>query len=167
MMDRRLLEDDAVLQISFVTHHLDKTVEWFTELTGKAPSHVGAAAGPAEAKARYRGEPAEVSCRLAIFKFANIDLEFLEPGPEKSVWRDALEQKGHGVHHIAFRTRNMTESTAYLTSKGVERLQMAEFFGAHGRYAYFDTTEHLGVQLELLEYNNDMEPQAAPEPGSG
>ncbi|MEO7222756.1 MAG: VOC family protein, partial [Devosia sp.] len=113
-----------------------------------------------EARAIYHGKPAEVSCRLALFRFANIDVEFLEPGPDKSVWRDVLEEKGPGVHHIAFKTRNMTERGRYLESKGHAELQKAEFLGAHGRYAYYDTVKDLGIQLELLEFNADMEPQA-------
>lgn len=158
-MDARLLDEDAVMQICFVTDDLEKSLAWFSDLTGKAPSHIGAAAGHEEAKARYHGRPAEVSCRLALFKFANIDVEFLEPGPEKSAWRDLLEEKGPGVHHIAFKTRNMTKRAAYLTGKGFAELQRAEFLGSHGRYAYFDTTKDLGIQLELLEFNADMEKQ--------
>ena len=33
------------------------------------------------------------------------------------------------------------------------------FDGGHGRYAYYDTEPALGVQIELLEWNADMEPQ--------
>jgi 4-hydroxyphenylpyruvate dioxygenase-like putative hemolysin len=105
------------------------------------------------------GKPASVSCRLAIFRFGNLDVEFLEPGPEKSAWRDLLEEKGPGVHHIAFRTRNMTKRSAYLQDKGFTLLQKAEFDGLNGRYAYFDTTPELGIQLELLEWDNNKEAQ--------
>jgi methylmalonyl-CoA/ethylmalonyl-CoA epimerase len=163
-MDKRLLDEDAVMQICFVTGNLEKSLAWFANLTGKTPSHIGGTAGHDEARARYHGKPAEVSGRLALFRFANIDVEFLEPGPEKSVWRDWLEEKGPGVHHIAFKTRNMTERSAYLVGEGYEELQRAEFIGGHGRYAYFDTTRELGIQLELLEFNNDMELQSRASP---
>ncbi len=158
-MDKRLLDENAVAQICFVTDNLERSLEWFSGLTGMTPSHIGKAADHAEAKAVYHGKPAEVSCRLAIFKFDNIDVEFLEPGPEKSAWRDLLEEKGPGVHHIAFKTKNMTKRAAYLTGKGFPELQRAEFDGSHGRYAYFDTTKDLGIQLELLEWNETMEKQ--------
>ncbi|HHY50049.1 MAG TPA: lactoylglutathione lyase [Alphaproteobacteria bacterium] len=158
-MDRRLLDEDGVMQICFVTDNLERSLAWFADLTGKTPSHIGKAADPDTAKAVYRGQPASVSCRLAIFKFGNIDVEFLEPGPERSAWRDLLEEKGPGCHHIAFRTRNMTARSAYLRGKGLAELQRAEFDGGGGRYAYFDTTPELGVQLELLEWDSDREPQ--------
>jgi methylmalonyl-CoA/ethylmalonyl-CoA epimerase len=158
-LDDRLLDQDAVMQICFVTDNLERSLHWFADLTGKTPSHIGKAADPDEAKAMYMGKPATVGCRLALFRFSNIDVEFLEPGPESSAWRDLLEEKGPGCHHIAFRTRNMSKRTAYLVHKGHAELQRAEFDGAGGRYAYFDTVPQLGVQIELLEWNNDMEPQ--------
>jgi methylmalonyl-CoA/ethylmalonyl-CoA epimerase len=158
-VDTRLLDEDQVFQICFVTHDLEASLAWFADLSGKTPSHIGKAADPATARAEYMGKPASVGCRLAIFKFGNLDVEFLEPGPEKSAWRDLLEAKGPGVHHIAFRTRNMTERSAYLQSKGLPLLQKAEFDGGGGRYAYFDATPHIGIQLELLEWDSNKEPQ--------
>jgi methylmalonyl-CoA/ethylmalonyl-CoA epimerase len=158
-VDKRLLDEDAIMQICFVTDNLERSLDWFADLTGKPASHIGKAADPAEARALYHGKPAAVGCRLAIFKFGNIDVEFLEPGPEKSAWRDLLEEKGPGVHHIAFKTRNMSRRRSYLTGKGLTELQSAEFDGGHGRYAYFDTTPQLGIQLELLEFDEDKEPQ--------
>ncbi|HTN60691.1 MAG TPA: lactoylglutathione lyase, partial [Devosia sp.] len=80
-------------------------------------------------------------------------------GPEKSAWRDLLEQKGPGCHHIAFKTTNLTKRDAYLESKGHKLLQRGEFDGSHGRYAYYDTVKALGVMIELLEFDTDKEPQ--------
>ncbi|MEH7834301.1 VOC family protein [Rhizobium laguerreae] len=61
------------------------------------------------------------------FTSGNIDAEFLQSGPEKSAWRDLLEEKGPGCHHIAFRTKNLTERTRYLEDKGHRLLQRGEF----------------------------------------
>jgi catechol 2,3-dioxygenase-like lactoylglutathione lyase family enzyme len=158
-VDGRLLDEDRIMQICFVTDDLEASLSWFADLTGKTASHIGKAADPDEAGAVYHGRPAAVGCRLAIFQFENIDVEFLEPGPEKSAWRDLLEEKGPGVHHIAFKTRNLTKRAKSLTDKGFAELQRAEFDGGGGRYAYFDTTADLGIQIELLEWNADMEPQ--------
>ena len=121
----------------------------------------GKAAEPDEAQATYLGKPAAVGCRIIMFKFGNIDFEFLEPGPEKSAWRDILEEKGPGFHHFAFRTRNMSKRRAFLEGHGHAMLQSGEFDGASGRYAYFDTRPELGALIELLEFNNDMEAQPA------
>ena len=158
-MDKRLLDEDAVMQICFVTDNALKSAQWFADLTGKPLPGEGRAADPDEAQAVYNGGPAAVGCKIRMFAFGNIDVEFLEPGPERSAWRDLLEEKGPGCHHIAFRTRNLTNRHAYLEGKGHKLLQRGEFDGGHGRYAYYDTVKDLGVMLELLEFNKDMEAQ--------
>jgi hypothetical protein len=153
------LDTDAVAQICFVTNDLDTSAQWFADLVGKDLPPESKAADPEVAKATYLGKPATVGCRIRMFKFGNIDLEFLEPGPEPSAWRDFLDKHGPGCHHIAFRTRNLTKKHAYLESKGHELLQRGETDGARGRYAYYNTEPQLGVLVELLERNNEMDPQ--------
>ena len=160
-MDTRLLDEDAVMQICFVTEDAEKSARWFADLTGKQMPPEGRAADPDEAQAVYDGQPARVGCTIRMFAFGNIDVEFLQPGPEKSAWRDLLEARGPGCHHIAFRTRNLTRRHAYLEQKGHRLLQRGEFDGGHGRYAYYDTVPDLGVMLELLEFDADKEPQGA------
>lgn len=158
-MDTRLLDKDEVMQICFVTEDAEKSARWFADLTGKPMPPEGKAAEPDEAQAIYDGQPARVGCTIRMFAFGNIDVEFLQPGPEKSAWRDLLEEKGPGCHHIAFRTRNLTKRNAYLEGKGHRLLQRGEFDGGHGRYAYYDTVPDLGVMVELLEFDRDKEPQ--------
>jgi hypothetical protein len=158
-MDKRLLDEDAIMQVCFVTDDVQKSARWFAELTGKDIPPEGKAADPEEAQAIYGGLPTAVGCRIIMFKFGNIDFEFLQPGPEKSAWRDILEEKGPGFHHLAFPTRNMSKRGAYLESKGHRLLQRGEFDGGQGRYAYYDTLAQLGAMIELLEFDNDKEPQ--------
>ena len=158
-MDSRLLDEDKIMQICFITDDLERSVEWFADLTGKQPSEIARAAEPDVAKAVYRGKPAAVGCRLVLFEFGNIDVEFLEPGPEPSVWRDFIEEKGPGCHHIAFRTRNLTKRGEYLDARGHPMVQRGEFDGGGGRYAYHDTYRSLGAFVELLEFDKDREAQ--------
>jgi len=156
-MDDRLLDEDAIMQICFVTDDIAASVAWFSGLTGKPLPDIGTAGTDGEAI--YRGRPAAVGCRLAFFHFGNIDVEFIEPGPEPSAWRDLLEARGPGCHHIAFKTRNLTRRNAYLEERGHPLIQRGEFDGGGGRYAYYDTVAALGAQIELLEFDKDREPQ--------
>ncbi len=159
-MDNCLLDEDRVMQICFVTHDLEKSARWFADLTGKPMPQVGKAASPETAQAIYNGQPSSVGCRLMMFEFGNIDVEFLEPGSEPSAWRDLLDEKGPGCHHIAFKTRNLTARHAFLQSKGHALVQRGEFDGGGGRYAYYDSVRDLGVMIELLEFDGDKVAQA-------
>ena len=57
-MDSRLLDEDRVMQICFVTYDLEKSAQWFADLTGKPMPTVGVAASPETAQATYHGQPA-------------------------------------------------------------------------------------------------------------
>lgn len=158
-LDTRLLDEDAVMQICFVTDDLDKSLAWFGELTGKKTVFIGGSAPHDVARATYKGEPANITFRIGLFRFGNIDVEFLEPGPEPSTWRDHLDEKGPSFHHFAFRTRNMQKRHAYLEEKGLPMIQRGEFEKLDGRYEYFDATGQMGTIIELLEWDRDKEPQ--------
>lgn len=156
-MDKRMLDEDLIVQIGFVTNDVAKSTAWFADLVGCAPGYSETV--PPDARATYKGKNGKFGCKLQFFKFGNIEIEFIEPGPERSAWRDLLDEKGPGCHHIAFKTRNLTERTAYLESKGHELLQRGEFPTGGGRYAYFNTAHQLGALFELLEFDNDKEVQ--------
>jgi hypothetical protein len=158
-MDAILGDGRELLQICFVTHRLEETAGWFAKLTGLPLPPVSYAADPDKAKAVYGGRPARVGCRIMMFNFVNIDLEFIEPGPEPSAWRDHLERKGPSFHHLAFKTRNLTRDTASLELEGHDLLQRGEFQSGTGRYAYFDAGATLGGLIELLEFDRDKQIQ--------
>jgi len=152
-------DGEELLQICFVTHKLEESAAWFSQLTGLPLPPVSYAADPDKAQAVYRGGPTRIGCRIMMFHFAHIDLEFIEPGPEPSAWRDLLESRGPGFHHLAFKTRNLTRDTAALEAAGHPMLQRGEFQSGTGRYAYFDTEGALGGLIELLEFDRDKQPQ--------
>ncbi|WP_454856834.1 VOC family protein [Rhizobium binxianense] len=159
-MNAILGDGTELLQICFVTHKLEEAAGWFAGLTGLPLPEVTHAADPDKARAVYDGRPARVGCRIMMFHFTNIDLEFIEPGPEPSAWRDHLERKGPGFHHLAFRSRNLTRDAAALEEQGHRLLQRGEFQSGTGRYAYFDTEPSLGGLIELLEFDRDRQPQS-------
>ncbi len=64
-------------------------------------------------------------------------------------WREDLDRKGEGVHHIAFQVKGMKEKLAALDAEGMPLLQKGEYTG--GRYAYVDAVKDLKVIIELLE----------------
>lgn len=157
-MDNRLLDEHSIIQLCFVTEDLNKTAEWLSELTGVAAGPVRPFA-PDES-AIYKGSRGHrFGCQIRFMDFGNIELEIIQPDKSPSAWRDLLNEKGPGFHHFAIKTRNLTKRKAYLESKGHELLQQGEFDNGGGRYAYFNTMSDLGALLELLEFDNDKEPQ--------
>lgn len=56
---------------------------------------------------------------------ATLEVELLEPDHEPSVWRQALEQNGEGLHHVAFHIEGMEEMIRRGESQGMKLLQRA------------------------------------------
>ncbi len=78
-----------------------------------------------------------------------VQIELIEPDGQPSTWQEVLDEKGEGVHHIAFHIKGTDNVVAYLEGKGAELVQQGKYTG--GMYSYVDTTPQLGVILELLE----------------
>lgn len=157
-MHDSLLDDDRVMQVCFVTPDLEAAIDWFGNLVGKAPVFVGGTPEGGTSRAVFRGQEVQTRYRQCLFRFGNIDIEFIEPGPEPNTWREVLDRNGPGFHHIAFGTRNMTERSAYLEGRDVPVVQTGDYESRDGRYAYFEAPQ-IGAILELLEPAKDREPQ--------
>jgi methylmalonyl-CoA/ethylmalonyl-CoA epimerase len=157
-LQNSILADGGIVQMCFVTDDVDRTADWLGDLLNVPAGPVNVL--PPDPTAIYKGERRTFTCRMRFIELGEMSIEILEPGPEKSAWRDVLEVKGPGFHHIAIKTRNLTKQRAYLEGRGHELVQIGGFDGAGGgRYAYFNTMPQLGALVELLEYDNDMEPQ--------
>ena len=157
--DKTFPGQDVVMQVCFVTDDLDATIARFSEVFDKAPVFIGGSPQGGTSDAVLRGKDVRVSYRQTLFRFDNIDVEFIEPGPEPSTWRETLDAKGPGFHHIAIGTRNMTRTTAWLGDRGLPMIQTGDYESRDGRYAYLDGAAVFGGVLELLESFKDREAQ--------
>ena len=102
-----------------------------------------------KAQTRFRGAPSPARAKLAFMKFGSLDIELIEPYTEPSTWREHLDTRGEGVHHIAFIIDGMKQKVADLEAHGFPLQQKGEYTG--GRYAYMETAKTLKTIVELLE----------------
>ena len=79
-------------------------------------------------------------------------VELLEPlRPDTTVGR-FLERRGEGLHHIAYRTRDLAGELARLEAAGVPLIDRAPRAGAGGhRVAFLHPSACGGVLVELVE----------------
>lgn len=151
-MNAPLFERKAIIQVCFVTDDLEKQAAWFAAFLGTEVPDFMVSGTRAEAETEYLGEASDARCRMAFFKLDNLEIELIEPDGHPSCWRDFLERRGPGVHHLAFRVDGMAQRLAAFGERGFPLLQKGEFTG--GRYAYVDTEPHIGILTELLEFDN-------------
>ncbi|MDR2514965.1 MAG: VOC family protein [Christensenellaceae bacterium] len=149
-MEKGILGTKIVTQIGFVVHDIEASSQAFADFLGVAKPNWSLTDTIDKTQGQYNGEPCPARAKLAFFKVGEqLSIELIEPDQEPSVWRDVLNQKGEGVHHIAFKIEGMKEKLIALEASGMRLMQKGEYTG--GRYAYVDALSQLKTIVELLE----------------
>ena len=77
-------------------------------------------------------EVADQKVRTAFFKVGQTKIELLEPTAEDSTVAKFIENKGEGIHHIAFAVPDTNEALHELEEKQVRLIDKAARPGAEG-----------------------------------
>lgn len=141
---------NVVTQIGIVVKDIDKTIDAYCRILG-LPRPGIMLTDPVAGHDTYHGERTQAQAKLAFFNMGQVQIELIEPirGSGKNVWQDVLDEKGEGVHHIAFNIQGTDQVTGYLAGHDIPVLQQGHYTG--GMYTYVDSAPALGVMLELLE----------------
>jgi len=99
----------------------------------------------------YRGCPApEAEIRATLFRVAdNLYLELMQPNEFPSVWRDAMDSAGDGLHSIGFFVDDISRAVQSSQDFGAELLQSGDFATGDGKYAYLDFRHDLQTIIEV------------------
>jgi methylmalonyl-CoA/ethylmalonyl-CoA epimerase len=148
-MENNILGTNTVTQIGILVHDIEKAAQAYTDFLGVEPKFITTGSYD-ETQTEYLGKPSPARSKLAFFKVGpTLEIELIEPDHEPSTWRHDLDQKGEGIHHIAFVVKGMQEKIHLLEHNHMPLLQKGEYTG--GRYAYIDANKDLKLTLELLE----------------
>jgi methylmalonyl-CoA/ethylmalonyl-CoA epimerase len=103
--------------------------------------------------ATYHGRPSYYKAKMAQAQAGSVILEFAQHLEGEDVYRDFLEERGEGVHHMGVYVPNLDEALAPFLAKGVAILQSGDGTGLtrDGRYAYLGTEAMLGTILEVIQ----------------
>lgn len=148
-MDRNLLNTNVVAQIGVVVKDIEKTSQAIADFFGMDKPEIIMTPSREKAKTVFRVKPTEARAKLAFFQLGNLQLELIEPDREPSTWKEFLDERGEGVHHLAFRITGMKEKIERLNKNGIPLIQSGEYPG--GRYAYLDAGDVLRMIIELVE----------------
>ena len=135
--------------IGVVVKDVDKTSKFLSSMWGLGPWHT------LDYKARKDdmivGEPFRL--KIAFAKLGSTVLELLQPVEGNSIWAQALETEGEGIHHIAFSVSNWDEMVSKLQDEGSKMLVCARVVGGTydgKRWCYFDTKPG-GIIVEFMD----------------
>jgi catechol 2,3-dioxygenase-like lactoylglutathione lyase family enzyme len=149
-MSDKLLGGTVVCQVGLIVRDVERAAEAYSRILGLPAPEITTTGDPGFTRATYRGEPTDARARLAFFDLGQVQLELIEPIGAPSTWQEFLDEKGEGVHHIAFTVADTDEVTGRLAEQGIDVVQQGQW--ATGQYTYVETGAELGVILELLEH---------------
>ncbi|NBI28193.1 VOC family protein [Chengkuizengella marina] len=148
-MSKNMLNTNVITQIGIIVKDVEKTSQMFADFFGVDKPEAFWTDAADKAQTEYKGSSTKARARLAFFDMGSLQLELIQPDENPSTWREFLDEKGEGVHHIAFEVKGLFEKIKVLENQNMPLVQKGEFDG--GRYAYMDTSHNLKVILELLE----------------
>jgi methylmalonyl-CoA/ethylmalonyl-CoA epimerase len=100
-------------------------------------------------------EVAEQKVKTAFFKIGQTKIELLQPTDPDSAVGKFLENKGQGVHHVAFAVEGLQETLNTVAESGIRLIDKSPRGGAEGlNIAFLHPKSTFGVLMELCENPN-------------
>ncbi len=97
-------------------------------------------------------EVADQRVRTAFFKVGDTKIELLEPTSPESTIAKFIENRGEGIHHIAYAVKGIEGALAEVEEKGVRLIDKTPRAGAEGMtIAFLHPKSTGGVLTELCE----------------
>jgi len=98
--------------------------------------------------------------RIAVFDAGGVRVELLQGLTPDTKISKFIEQRGEGIHHIAFDVDDAGKTLAHLAGKGIRALDPVPREGAGGtKIAFLDPRDTGRVLLELCETGRAGKPQ--------
>lgn len=148
-----------VFQIAVVVRDFEQALARYSSVLGAGPWRCWTLGADDHEETSYRGAPTRFSSLLAL-NDSMPQLELIQPLTGPSAHQEWLEQHGEGPHHLGIVVDSVDETIAQMTGAGYQLIHTGARLGPRrdGAWAYFDTTETLGLVLEAVEPPTSMPP---------
>jgi len=104
-------------QVAVVVKDSNKTIKRLEEL-GIGP--FVSATIPPGVELFFRGKPLISNFKILLAQMGNMELEIFEPDDKPSPYKEFLDKKGEGIHHIGFKVDDVEKEMEKLTGQGAE-----------------------------------------------
>jgi methylmalonyl-CoA/ethylmalonyl-CoA epimerase len=149
MAEAEKIELKRVYQICVVVKDIRKAIEHYWKIFGIGPWRVYAFQHPDLTNTTYRGKPEPYSMKLASAKVGDLEWELIQPLEGRSAYKEFLEQRGEGLHHVAVAVADFDKTVAALQKQGMGILMSGQFRGV--TFVYMDTERALGTITEICK----------------
>jgi Glyoxalase/Bleomycin resistance protein/Dioxygenase superfamily len=143
-------------QVAFVVKDLTAGMEFFNRTMGVARFYVIEDFGRQARDTTFRGRPVEHNFKLALAYSGDTQIELIEHVSGETCYKEHLERRGEGLHHLGF---FLYDAAAYqhaldsLGASGYARLMSGRF--GTTLYTYFDTEAAIGSIMEVVYLDSE------------
>ena len=125
--------------IGIAVKSLDATVPYYRDALGLGEPHIE--------------EVASQKVRVAMFDVAGVHIELLEPTSPDSAIAKAIEKKGEGLHHIAFKSNDIAGELKNAADHGIRLINETPVPGAHNtQVAFLHPKSTFSVLTDLCQH---------------
>jgi methylmalonyl-CoA/ethylmalonyl-CoA epimerase len=144
------VELNKPVQVGIVVKDLKRTTQLLGSLFGLGPFQFIEWPNRPDAKYYYRGTEQHIKNSQAFLPVGSLEFEFIQPlEGDRNPFREFLEQKGEGIHHVLFEVEDMDAVIDTLSKQGVGVLQSGTGIRPGTRWALLDTQDLVGFLVEL------------------
>jgi catechol 2,3-dioxygenase-like lactoylglutathione lyase family enzyme len=139
-------------QVAFVVEDLATAQDFFRQAFGIGPWSVWNDMARGQAFKTYRGEPEDFQFSCAYGFSGDVMIELCHHDGGRSIYKDWLDTRGGGLHHIGFRVADAEEfetAKVLMAERGNELAMGGGRESGVAAYAYFDTVEEIGCYTEI------------------
>lgn len=125
--------------------------------------HIGIAVKDLKQQMKFYTNVLELKCsgveevpdqkvKVAMFPVGEVRIELLQPTAEDSPIAKFLEKRGEGIHHIAYRVKDLETNLERLQEQEVQLIDSRPRVGAGGhKIAFIHPKSTYGILTELCE----------------
>jgi len=144
-----------IKQVGIVVKDINKAVDYYSSL-GIGPFRtLPSGNAPVYTDKKLRGKEAEFTMEIRLAQVGEVELELIQPLEGESIYKEFLEEKGEGLHHLGFFVDDIDEEEARLAKQGIKALASGRRPG--GGFTYFETDRIGGVIMELIQRSKGWE----------
>ncbi|MFI1330622.1 VOC family protein [Streptomyces sp. NPDC020845] len=142
--------DGQLQQLGYVVRDLDEAIEQFSATFGVSRFFVWRDLGATITGKTYRGRPGEFQFSCAFGYAGDIMVELIQHDSGESIFKDWLDERGPGLHHVCFLMGSVQQFEAAVAGMEAAGHPIAMSGRSEdARFTYTDTVDPFGVYTEL------------------
>ena len=124
--------------IGVAVKDLDQAMKLYKDVFGIEPSLV------------Y--ESSYTEAKIAFFPIGDVRVELIQPVSPESAMGKFLEKRGEGIHHIAYKVKDVDVSLSHVEAKGVQLIdKKSRKVREDERIGFLNPKSTNGVLIELIQ----------------